>query len=141
MYLYYRSNVKFAKNEKNLRKLISCKTDLCSTIVMVGLEKFKLRQFDNLDHPAKPRWPLDEKAAFNFQGTGAVQWIIGIPLMILPMAIFGLINWLIGFEIATATIAVMGFIGIALHKKFMAAITKKYITNKYVMIHAFKQEN
>ena len=57
------------------------------------------------------------------------------------MAIFGLINWLIGFEIATATIAVMCFICIALHKKFMAAITKKYITNKYVMIHAFKQEN
>ena len=35
---------------------------------------------------------LDEKAAFNFQGTGAVQWLIGLPLMILPMAIFGLIN-------------------------------------------------
>ena len=43
------------------------------------------------------------------------------------MAIFGLINWLIGFEIATATIAVMGFVGIALHKKLMAAITNKGI--------------
>jgi hypothetical protein len=84
---------------------------------------------------------LDEKAAFNFQGTGAVQWIIGIPLMLLPMAIFGLINWLISFEIATATIAIMGFTGIALHKKLMTAITKKYIANKYVMIHAFNQEN
>ena len=89
----------------------------------------------------RKRINLDEKAAFNFQGTGAVQWLIGIPLMILPMVIFGLINWLIGFETATATIAVMGFVGIALHKKLMAAITKKYITNKYVMIHAFNQEN
>jgi hypothetical protein len=84
---------------------------------------------------------LEEKAAFNFQGTGAVQWIIGIPLMLLPMGIFGLINWFISFEIATATLAALGFIGIALHKKLMAAITKKYITNKYVMIHAFNQEN
>ena len=84
---------------------------------------------------------LDEKAAFNFQGTGAVQWLIGLPLMLLPMAIFGLINWLVSFEIATTTIAILGFIGIALHKKLMAAITKKYIANKYVMIHAFKQEN
>lgn len=84
---------------------------------------------------------LDEKAAFNFQGTGAVQWIIGIPLMILPMAIFGLINWLVSFEIAALTLAILGFIGIALHKKLMAAITKKYIANKYVMIHAFNQEN
>ena len=84
---------------------------------------------------------LDEKAAFNFQGTGAVQWLIGFPLMFLPMGIFGLMNWLVSFEIATITIAVLGFIGVALHKKLMASITKKYIKNKYVMIHAFNQEN
>ena len=84
---------------------------------------------------------LDEKAAFNFQGTGAVQWIIGLPLMLIPMGIFGLINWLVSFEIAVTVIAGLGFIGIAFHKKLMAAITRKYITNKYVMIHAFKQEN
>jgi hypothetical protein len=84
---------------------------------------------------------LDEKAAFNFQGTGAVQWLIGLPLMLLPMAIFGLLNWLVSFEIATLTLAILGFIGIALHKKLMASITNKYIKNKYVMIHAFNQEN
>ena len=33
-------------------------------IAMVGLEKFKLKKFDKLDYPAKPRWPLDE----NFKG-------------------------------------------------------------------------
>jgi hypothetical protein len=84
---------------------------------------------------------LDEKAAFNFQGTGAVQWLIGFPLMFIPMGIFALINWLVSFEIATITIALLGFIGVALHKKLMAAITKKYIKNKYLMIHAFNQEN
>ncbi|WP_298779622.1 DUF5687 family protein [uncultured Polaribacter sp.] len=84
---------------------------------------------------------LDEKAAFNFQGTGAVQWLIGFPLMLLPMAIFGLINWLVSFEIAVVVIAALGFIGIALHKKLMTAITNKYIKNKYIMIHAFNQEN
>ena len=84
---------------------------------------------------------LDEKAAFNYQGTGAVQWLIGIPLMILPMAIFGLVNWLVNFEIAVMAIASLGFIGIALHKKLMAAITKKYVASKYIMIHSFKQES
>ena len=83
---------------------------------------------------------LEEKAAFNFQGTGAVQWLIGFPLMILPMAIFGLINWLVSFEIATITLGVLGFIGVALHKNLMAAITKKYIANKYIMINAFGKE-
>ena len=43
--------------------------DNAAMIAMVGLEKFKLNQFDKLDYPAKPRWPLDEDAAF-LKGAG-----------------------------------------------------------------------
>ena len=43
--------------------------DNAAMIAMVGLEKFRLKQFNNLDHPAKPRWPLDEEAAF-LKGAG-----------------------------------------------------------------------
>jgi len=70
---------------KNIRSMLTnlCKeesyqsifppTELCgdnaAMIAMVGLEKFKLKQFDNLDYPAKPRWQLDEEAAF-LKGAG-----------------------------------------------------------------------
>ena len=43
--------------------------DNAAMIALAGLEKFKLKQFNNLDYPAKPRWPLDEKAAF-LKGAG-----------------------------------------------------------------------
>ena len=43
--------------------------DNAAMIAMVGLEKFKLNQFNELDHPAKPRWPLDDKAPF-LKGAG-----------------------------------------------------------------------
>ena len=43
--------------------------DNAAMIAMVGLEKFKLKQFNNLDYPAKPRWPLDESAVF-LKGAG-----------------------------------------------------------------------
>ena len=43
--------------------------DNAAMIAMVGLEKFKLKQFSELDHPAKPRWPLDENALF-LKGAG-----------------------------------------------------------------------
>ncbi len=43
--------------------------DNAAMIAMVGLEKFKLKQFSNLNHPAKPRWPLDENASF-LKGAG-----------------------------------------------------------------------
>jgi N6-L-threonylcarbamoyladenine synthase len=38
-------------------------------IGLVGLEKFKLGQFDTLDYPVKPRWSLDETAIF-LKGAG-----------------------------------------------------------------------
>ena len=43
--------------------------DNAAMIAMVGLEKFKLKQFNDLNHPAKPRWPLDEDAIF-LKGAG-----------------------------------------------------------------------
>ena len=43
--------------------------DNAAMIAMVGLERFKLKKFDNFDYPAKPRWPLDEDAAF-LKGAG-----------------------------------------------------------------------
>ena len=84
---------------------------------------------------------LDERAAFNFQGTGAVQWIIGIPLMLVPMALFGLVNWLVGFEAAVALLGGLGLLGIVFHQKIMTFITQKYIDSKYKMIDAFSQDS
>ncbi len=43
--------------------------DNAAMIALVGLEKFKLKQFNNLDHPANPRWALDEDAIF-LKGAG-----------------------------------------------------------------------
>ncbi|MFD1616200.1 DUF5687 family protein [Gelatiniphilus marinus] len=84
---------------------------------------------------------LSQKAAFNYQGTGAVQWLIGIPLLILPMGIFALFYFLISFEIACLILALLGVIGIVFHQKLMEAITQKYSESKYKMISAFNQDN
>ena len=58
--------------EKNFKPIFPPK-ELCgdnaAMIAMVGLEKYKLNQFTKLDHPAIPRWPLDENAAF-LKGAG-----------------------------------------------------------------------
>jgi hypothetical protein len=84
---------------------------------------------------------LSQRAAFNYQGTGAVQWLIGIPLMLLPLGIFGLFYSLAGFEIGCLALAVLGIIGIIFHQKLMTFITSKYLDSKYKMIGAFSQDN
>ena len=56
-------------NFKSIFPPINLCGDNAAMIAMVGLEKFKMKQFDKLDYPAKPRWPLDESAAF-LKGSG-----------------------------------------------------------------------
>ena len=57
------------KNYESIFPPIDLCGDNAAMIGIVGLEKFKLKQFNDLDYPAKPRWPLDEKAIF-LKGAG-----------------------------------------------------------------------
>ncbi len=43
--------------------------DNAAMIAMVGLEKYKIQKFDDLNFPASPRWQLDENADF-MKGAG-----------------------------------------------------------------------
>jgi len=84
---------------------------------------------------------LTQRAAFNYQGTGAVQWLVGIPLMLLPLGFFYLPYKLVNFETGIATLVALGILGFLFHEKLMKFITKKYIQTKYNMINAFDQDN
>ena len=59
-------------NEQNYQPIfppLEFCSDNAAMIAMVGLEKFKLKKFNDLDFPAKPRWVLDESATF-LKGAG-----------------------------------------------------------------------
>ena len=63
------TSLSLEENFKPIFPPINLCGDNAAMIAMVGLEKFKLKQFNNLDYPAKPRWALDEDAAF-LKGSG-----------------------------------------------------------------------
>ena len=83
---------------------------------------------------------LDQRAAFNYQGTGVVQWLITLPIMFVPMILFMIVYYAINFEAAVIFIAGLGVLGIAFHQRMMRFITNKYLDSKYKMIDAFDQE-
>ncbi|WP_299527902.1 DUF5687 family protein [uncultured Lutibacter sp.] len=84
---------------------------------------------------------LTQRAAFNYQGTGAVQWLIGFPLLLFPIIFFYIPYKFIGFEAGIATLIILGGIGIVFHQKLMDGITKRYLKSKHKMISAFDQSN
>ncbi len=81
---------------------------------------------------------LDKSAMLNYQGTSAMQFLMVFFIMIVPMLIYGLANYIWGFDIAIGIFFVIGIMGLAFKKPIMNFIEKKYITNKYKTISAFK---
>ena len=46
-----------------------CRSQARNLIPTINIYLLKLKKFNKLDHPAKPRWPLDKDAAF-LKGAG-----------------------------------------------------------------------
>ena len=63
------TSLSLEENFKPIFPPINLCGDNAAMIAMVGLEKFKLKQFNDLNYPAKPRWSLDENATF-LKGAG-----------------------------------------------------------------------
>ncbi len=76
----------------------------------------------------------------NTQGTSATQFLIIIPLMLLPMAIFWVFNSFVGYNSGYILVALLGVLGLVFKNYFMNLIEKKYIKDKYAMINAFGKE-
>ena len=87
----------------------------------------------------KKRIDLDKSPFMNYQGTGAAQWIVGIPLMFLPVLIFWLLNFFISFEAGLIALSGLGFLGLLLRASLMKYIAGVYQKRKYAMINGFKQ--
>jgi len=83
---------------------------------------------------------LNKSGFGNTQGTSATQFLIIIPLMLLPMLLFWVFNKFVGYNSGFIVVASVGIISLLLKKYAMNFIEKKYIKDKYVMINAFGKE-
>jgi len=67
-------------------------------------------------------------------------FILMIPKMILPMVVYGVMEKLFGIPAAVVTIGCLGLIGFLLREKIFNIIIKKYKTEKYSTLEAFKKD-
>lgn len=87
----------------------------------------------------KKRIDLDKSPFMNYQGTGATQWLVSIPLMILPIFLFWLVNKFMGFEAALIFLSGIGISGLLLRSALLNWLAGIYQKRKYAMINGFKQ--
>lgn len=88
----------------------------------------------------KKRIDLDKSPFMNYQGTGAAQWLVGIPLMVLPVFLFWIFYKLISYEGGMAFLFVLGVMGLLLRNQAIDFIAQVYKRKKYAMIEGFRQK-
>ncbi len=89
----------------------------------------------------KKRIDLTKSPLGNMQGTGAAQFLVGIPLFGAPMLLYGVLSFLVSFEVALIALALIGILGFAFRKPLLDKITLLYGKRKYGMIAGFKERN
>lgn len=81
---------------------------------------------------------LDQKAMFNYQGMSATNWLITFPILLGPLAVYGLLNWAFGNITALLILGGLGLIGIIFHPRLIDYFTTQYLKRKHKMIAGYK---
>jgi hypothetical protein len=89
----------------------------------------------------KKRIDLDKSPFMNYQGTGAAQWLVGIPLMAIPVFLFWIFYKLSSFEGGMLFLLALGLIGLLFRNQAIDFIAQVYKRKKYAMIEGFKQRD
>jgi hypothetical protein len=86
----------------------------------------------------RKRIDLSQGASFNWQGMGASQFIVGLPVMFLPILIvvffkrIGLGDWGLG------VLALLGVTGILCHNRIIQILFKSFVKSKYAQAEGFR---
>lgn len=78
---------------------------------------------------------VGQKNTFTFKAI-----LLAIPKMLLPMVVYGAMNYFFGISAAVISIAAIGLLGFLFREKIFDLIIKKYKTEKYSTIEAFKKD-
>ena len=88
----------------------------------------------------KKRIDLDKSAFGNMQGASATQFLVLLPLMVVPCILYFVLKQFVSFEIAILALSVLGILGVLFRKQLLDKVTKSYRKNKYAMIAGFKEK-
>jgi hypothetical protein len=88
----------------------------------------------------KKKIDLEKSPFMNYQGTGATQWIVGLPLFVVPTLIFYGVATFLNSEIAIIVLALFGIIGIGMRSFLIDKIAEGFRKRKYATVDGFKQQ-
>lgn len=83
---------------------------------------------------------LNKGAAFNYEGVGAAQFLILIPIMLLPYAFYGPFLAIGKGEIGLAVLGLLGLVGFLLRDKSITYLTNTLTNNRHQIAAGFRAQ-
>ncbi len=83
---------------------------------------------------------LNKGAMFNYEGVGAAQFLIILPLMAGPYLVYLPFSYLINDYAGLAALGLTGLAGILAFRPLSRIITKRLLANRYEISSSFRQE-
>ena len=86
----------------------------------------------------RKRIELSQGSAMSWQGTGASQFIVMFPILLLPVLIAAIFNWVELGDWGLYVLAIMGLTGIFCHKWLIQIICRNFAQTKYAQAEGFR---
>lgn len=89
----------------------------------------------------KPK-PMDinKGAMFNYEGLGAAQFLMFLPMIAIPYIIYLPFALTIGFEVGLAVLTMIGLVGIIFFRQITRLLIRQLYKNRYEISSSFRQE-
>lgn len=89
----------------------------------------------------KPK-PMDinKSAMFNYEGLGAAQFLMFLPMIAIPYIIYLPFALTMGYEAGLTVLTLFGLIGIVLYRQFTRFLINQLYKNRYGISSSFRQE-
>ena len=88
----------------------------------------------------RKRMDLSRGAAFNYQGVGASQFLIMLPLLLLPVILYALLTVYLDKIAAVSILGLLGVIGLLFHKTLMNKVVARFRRRKYIIAEGFREK-
>ena len=83
---------------------------------------------------------ISKKAAFNYQGTGAAQWVYSLLIFLVPMVIYLPFKFMIGSTAGVVALGIAGLISFFLQDWWVDVLTREFFKRKYLILEGFRQK-
>ncbi|WP_447639960.1 MULTISPECIES: DUF5687 family protein [Chitinophagaceae] len=100
-----------------------------NTILMAYISTYNYKYID-----------ITQKAAFNYSGTGMVQWIYALIIMILPALIYAPIAYLVSSWAGIATLGIIGAVCFLFQNYWISLLTTNFNKRKYLIAEGFREK-